>query len=400
MPSSAIPTRDAPSLSGRPHHPAPGPPAGTRPGIPNRRRGERLNTLQPVPNQVHDDLDFELPPGLEAAEPPEARGLARDEVRLLVSYKADNRIVHAGFGDLPDLLDPGDLLVVNTSGTMNAALPATRADGTPLTLHLSTRLPAGLWTVELRTEDLEPLLDGESGETLRLPDGGLAHLHTPYGQENRHRAGKNARLWVSTLDLPFSLNGYLDLHGAPIRYRYVREDWPSAYYQTVYATQKGSAEMPSAGRAFTPELITRLVAKGVQVAPLILHTGVASLEEDEPPYEEFYRVPAATARLVNAAQTSGGRVVAVGTTVVRALETVTGTDGVTHPGEGWTDRIITPERGVRSVDGMLTGLHEPRSTHLWMLEAVANRGHLGVAYAEALERGYLWHEFGDLHLIL
>ena len=83
-----------------------------------------------------------------------------------------------------------------------------------------------------------------------------------------------------------------------------------------------------------------------------------------------------------------------------ALETVTGTDGVTHPGEGWTGRIITPERGVRSVDAMLTGLHEPRSTHLWMLEAVAGRGHLGIAYGGALKEGYLWHEFGDLHLIL
>ncbi|MDP9439514.1 MAG: S-adenosylmethionine:tRNA ribosyltransferase-isomerase, partial [Actinomycetota bacterium] len=207
-------------------------------------------------------------------------------------------------------------------------------------------------------------------------------------------------LWISTLDLPFSLNEYLDAYGAPIRYRYVREAWPSDYYQTVYATEKGSAEMPSAGRAFTPELITRLVAGGVQVAPLVLHTGVASLEEDEPPYEEFYRVPAATARLVNAARGSGRRVVAVGTTVVRALETVTGPDGATHPGEGWTDRIVTPERGVRSVSAMLTGLHEPRSTHLWMLEAVAGRGHLGIAYGEALKEGYLWHEFGDLHLVL
>ena len=359
-----------------------------------------MDTLQPVPNQSADGLDFVLPYDLEAAEPPEARGLARDEVRLLVSYKKDDRVVHAGFRDLPDLLQSGDLLIVNTSGTMNAALPATRAGGAPLTLHLSTRLPAGLWTVELRTVDLEPLFDGEPGETLGLPEGRTITLHTPYGQENRHRAGNNARLWVATLDLPFSLNEYLDRHGAPIRYRYVREAWPSAYYQTVYATEKGSAEMPSAGRAFTPELITRLVAKGVQVAPLILHTGVASLEENEPPYEEFYRVPAATARLVNAARASGGRVVAVGTTVVRALETVTGTDGVTHPGEGWTDRIITPERGVRSVDGMLTGLHEPRSTHLWMLEAIARREHLEVAYAEALDKGYLWHEFGDLHLIL
>ena len=359
-----------------------------------------MNLLQPVPDQTHDALDFTLPPGLEAGEPPEARGLARDEVRLLTSYREAGEVVHAGFRDLPDFLEPGDLLVVNTSGTMNAALPATRADGAQITLHLSTRLPMDLWTVELRTENLEPLSDGEPGETLGLPGGARAYLHTPLLPENRGRAEKKARLWISTLDLPFRLNGYLDRYGAPIRYRYVREAWPSGYYQTVYATEKGSAEMPSAGRAFTPELITRLVARGVQVAPLILHTGVASLEEDESPYAEFYRVPAATARLVNGARGSGRSVVAVGTTVVRALETVTGPDGATHPGEGWTDEVITPERGVRSVSAMLTGLHEPRSTHLWMLEAVAGRGHLGIAYGEALREGYLWHEFGDLHLIL
>jgi S-adenosylmethionine:tRNA ribosyltransferase-isomerase len=360
-----------------------------------------LKALQPVADYAHDDnLDFELPPELEAAEPPEARGLGRDGVRLLASYRGDDRVVHAGFGDLPELLEPGDLLVVNTSGTMNAAVPATRADGPPITLHLSTRLPADLWSVELRTDNLEPLFDGEPGETLGLPGGAKATLHTPLLPENRGGAGKKNRLWISTLDLPFNLNKYLDVYGAPIRYRYVREAWPSGYYQTVYATEKGSAEMPSAGRAFTPELITRLVARGVQVAPLVLHTGVASLEEDEPPYEEFYRVPAATARLVNAARGSGRRIVAVGTTVVRALETVTGPDGETHPGEGWTGLVITPERGVRSVSAMLTGLHEPRSTHLWMLEAVADRGHLGVAYGEALREGYLWHEFGDLHLIL
>ncbi len=211
------------------------------------------------------------------------------------------------------------------------------------------------------------------------------------------------------------MNEYLDLHGAPIRYGYVRESWPIGYYQTVYATETGSAEMPSAGRAFTPALITRLVAKGVRISPLILHTGVASLEDDEPPYKEFYRVPPETARAVNEARAAGRRVVAVGTTVVRALETVTDSDGVTHPGEGWTDLFITPERGVRSVTAMLTGLHEPRSTHLSMLEALTGRGpsrgnvcalsspgreHLRAAYEEALREGYLWHEFGDLHLIL
>ncbi len=357
-------------------------------------------------------LSFELPPRLEAGEPPEARGLRRDEVRLMVSHRNDDSVSHARFKDLPRFLKPGDALVVNTSGTMNAAIPATREGGAPITVHLSTHLPADLWVVELRSSSGdEPLLDGESGEVLSLPGDAELTLHTPYVPQNRSSGPRSNRLWVSTLTVSENLNEYLDRYGAPIRYGYVREVWPPGYYQTVYATEKGSAEMPSAGRAFTPELITRLVAGGVRVLPLVLHTGVASLEEDEPPYEEFYRVSPETARAVNEARAAGRRVVAVGTTVVRALETVTDTDGVTHPGEGWTDLFVTPERGVRSVNAMLTGLHEPRSTHLSMLEALAGQGavcplsatgreHLRAAYTEALEKEYFWHEFGDLHLIL
>lgn len=340
-------------------------------------------------------LDFELPNELEAGEPPEARGLARDEVRLMVSYRDTGRVVHAGFRDLGDFLEAGDVLVINTSGTLSAALEVQRSDGTPLELHLSTRLPAGLWLVEPRSASGEStglFRDIQSGEVLDLPGGATVTLHTTYGE--------SARLWVSTLDLPAPLDEYLGRNGSPIRYRYVREGWPTEYYQTVYATEMGSAEMPSAGRAFTPELITGLVARGVQIAPLILHTGVASPEEGEPPYEEVYRVPPTSARLVNTAHVTGKRVIAVGTTSVRALETVTDKDGVTHPGEGWTSLVVTPERGVRSVDGMLTGLHEPRSSHLAMLETIAGREHLRTAYAEALEKEYLWHEFGDLHLIL
>jgi S-adenosylmethionine:tRNA ribosyltransferase-isomerase len=345
-----------------------------------------------------DSLDFELPPELEAAEPPEARGLSRDEVRLMVSYRDSDQVVHSSFRDLGDFLEAGDVLVINTSGTMNAALAAEREDGTPLELHLSTRLPADVWLVEPRysngaSDSPTELFQGvRAGETLRLPGGATATLHTTYGESQR--------LWISTLDLPATPDEYLDRYGFPIRYGYVRESWPLDYYQTVYATEAGSAEMPSAGRAFTPELITNLVASGVQVAPLILHTGVASPENHEPPYEEYYRVPAATARTVNAAHAAGKRVIAVGTTSVRALETAADEDGVTHPGEGWTRLIVTPEHGVRSIDGMLTGLHEPRSSHLAMLEAVAGREHLRTTYAEALGEGYLWHEFGDLHLIL
>jgi S-adenosylmethionine:tRNA ribosyltransferase-isomerase len=346
-------------------------------------------------------LDFELPRELEASEPPEARGLRRDEVRLMVSHRDDDRVVHSRFRDLGDFLEAGDVLVINTSATMNAAVEAVREDGTALELHLSTRLPAGLWIVELRQPAgaaTEPFRHAAPSETLGLPEGAKVTLHAPYPQNTGR--GEGSRLWLSTLELPGPLDEYLDRHGFPIRYGYVGESWPLGYYQTVYATERGSAEMPSAGRAFTPELITRLVAKGVQFAPLILHTGVASLEDDEPPYEELYRVPPETARLVNAARAAGRRVVAVGTTAVRALETVTDEGGTTHPGEGWTRLVVTPERGVRSVNAMLTGLHEPRSSHLAMLEALAGREHLRTTYGEALREGYLWHEFGDLHLIL
>ena len=238
-------------------------------------------------------------------------------------------------------------------------------------------------------------------ETLALPGGATATLHTPYLPDHRATStGRPVRLWIATLSLPDSLQAYLEAYGFPIRYSYVKQGWPGAYYQTVYATEKGSAEMPSAGRAFTHELLTRLIARGVQIVPLILHTGVASLEEHEPPYEEFYRVPLETARATNVARSAGKRIIAVGTTVVRALETVTDAEGTTHPGEGWTREIITPERGVRAVNGLLTGLHEPRATHLAMLEAIAGIQHLQRTYAVALQERYLWHEFGDLHLIL
>jgi S-adenosylmethionine:tRNA ribosyltransferase-isomerase len=359
---------------------------------------------------------FKVPPELEAGEPPEARGLARDEVRLMVSYRHNDQVEHTRFRNLPDFLEAGDLLVINTSGTLNAALPAKRADGSLLELHLSTRLPGGLWAVELRRPagtltplsagtsakevGTQPFFDAAAGETLSLPEGGTLTLHAPVARAAGLSTTAPARLWMATLRVPSALPDYLAEHGHPIRYGYVKQHWPSEYYQTVYATEMGSAEMPSAGRAFTPALITRLVAGGVQIAPLLLHTGVASLEAHEPPYEEYYRVPLATARLVNSARAAKRRVIAVGTTVVRALETVGDEDGSTHPGEGWTRLIVTAERGLRAVNGLLTGLHEPEATHLAMLEALAGMKHVNLAYAEALQKRYLWHEFGDLHLIL
>ncbi len=339
-------------------------------------------------------IAFELPPELEANEPPEARGLARDDVRLLVSRPAAPP-AHARFRDLPSILEPGDLLVINTSATLPSSLDAVRPDGSPVELHLSTRLPAGLWVVELRQPAVPgtlPFRDDVAGETISMPGGARAEMLA--------RFPGSARLWVVALHLPDALPSYLAVHGRPIRYGHVDRDWPLSAYQTVYANEAGSAEMPSAGRAFTPELITALVAGGIGVTPIVLHCGVASLETGELPAPERFRVPAATAQRVNATKAAGGRVVAVGTTVVRALETVGDAGGAAHPGEGWTELVVTAERGVRVVDGLLTGWHEPAASHLLMLEAVAGRDMLDDAYRAALAAGYLWHEFGDLHLLL
>lgn len=331
--------------------------------------------------------EFVLPGELEAHEPPEARGLRRDQVRLLVTSHGGDRILHRRFTDLPDLLDTGDLLVVNDSATIPAALTARRAgENTRIPLHLSTALTASLWIVEPRGTRVKP------GETLTLPAGGTAQMLAAHpGSE---------RLWIAQLRLPEPPPAYLARFGRPIAYPYVRGEWPLAMYQTVYAREPGSAEMPSAGRAFTPEVLSRAAARGIGLARITLHTGVASLERDEPPIEEWYRVPAETVSAIAAARGVGRRVIAVGTTVVRALESVSGPQGTVVAADGWTDLVITPARGVRTVDGLLTGFHEPRASHLAMLSALAGRRHLERAYRAALDGGYLWHEFGDLHLIL
>jgi S-adenosylmethionine:tRNA ribosyltransferase-isomerase len=338
-------------------------------------------------------MDFELPQALEAREPAEVRGRGRDDVRLLVSRGAAEP-AHACFRDLPTLLEARDLVVINTSGTLPAALPGRLGNGV-VDLHLSGRQPGGYWLAELRRPAWPASLPdpgGREGDLVTLPAGGSARLLA--------RWRGSPRLWVVALDLPVYDLEFVQAHGRPIRYGHVPDDWPLATYQTVYATEPGSAEMPSAGRAFTAEIITGLVARGVSVNPLVLHAGVSSTEVGEPPPPEWYRVPAATARRVNETRAAGGRVVAVGTTVVRALETVADDGGLVHEGTGWTETMVTPDRPVRSVDGLLTGWHEPRASHLLILQAIAEPFALEAAYRSALEGGYLWHELGDLHLIL
>jgi S-adenosylmethionine:tRNA ribosyltransferase-isomerase len=313
---------------------------------------------------------------------------------MLVAERSTGRLQHTTFGMLPTFLHAGDLVVINTSAVVPAAVSACDDGGNDLVLHLSTRLDDDRWVVEPRRIDGRTTRRWEGPVPTRLTLAADARviLDAPYLRSNR--------LWVAQLQLPQPLFTWLAVHGQPIRYGYVDRPWPIAAYQNVYATEPGSAEMPSAGRPFTAEVITRLVAKGVGVSPLVLHTGVASLESMELPYPERLRVSATTATRVNQTRRDGGRVIAVGTTVVRALETAGGDDGVVRPVDGWTDLVVTPQRGVRVVDGLLTGWHEPEASHLLMLEAVAGRPLLAASYAESLQEGYLWHEFGDMHLIL
>lgn len=345
---------------------------------------------------------FELPPELEASEPAEARGLPRDAVRLMVARRVDGSLQHRSFTDLPAILNPGDVVVVNTSATIPAALEAETVDGGPAWLHLSSRLPGGLWTVELRHRPGEspstPWLDATSGTALLLPQGGCAILRMP--ADASLRRGYPVRLWLAEVTLPAPPLPYLARHGRPIRYRYVPQVWPISAYQTVFAEVPGSSEMPSAARPFSAEVTTRLASRGVSVVPFVLHCGVSSAEVHEPPAAEWFRVPPATADAINQARRRGSLVIAVGTTAVRALETVVDGAGAVHPGEGWTELVVDPSRVVRSVDGLITGWHEPGASHLALLQAVAGSELVERSYREALSEGYLWHEFGDSHLIL
>jgi S-adenosylmethionine:tRNA ribosyltransferase-isomerase len=348
---------------------------------------------------------FTLPREHSAGQPPEARGLRRDQVRLLV---ADGTAIwHARFHDLGRFLTAGDLLVVNASATLAAAVDATRGDGTPVVVHFSTpldALPFGAvsldrkaperdWVVELRrTDQSGPVRDGREGERVALPHGGSLTLLA--------EVSTGGRLWRVRVETPEKTEVYLNRNGRPISYGYLRGRWPLTSYQTVFAGEPGSAEMPSAGRPFTTATVTALAAAGVAVADITLHTGVSSLESGEPPQPERFRVPQRTASQVNRVHSLGGRVVAVGTTVARALETVAGPDGSVGTGAGWTELVLGPDRPVRVVDGLVTGFHQPQASHLLLLEAIAGPELVQRAYDAAVRNRYLWHEFGDSCLLL
>lgn len=351
------------------------------------------------------------PPGEQTApSPSEARGLRRDEVRLLVAH--GSQVTHARFGDLAEHLEPGDLVVVNASqtvaGELDAELSGEGYGREPVVVHVATDLRDGTWVVEIRTapDAAWAVLDARPGQLLTLTgvDGAAAlSLLAPYPRESSSPTGSGNRLWRASYAGETGLDDLLVRHGRPIAYGYLDRRYPIEDYRTIFGTTLGSAEMPSAARPFTPEVVTRLVSRGIAIAPVLLHTGVSSQEAGEAPQSEWFEVSEPTARLVNTTRAGGGRIIAVGTTVTRALESaVSGPIGhaVVKPGSGWTDRVVTREAPPRVVDGLITGWHDPAASHLLLVESVAGSRLTQVAYDAAVEGGYHWHEFGDSALLL
>jgi S-adenosylmethionine:tRNA ribosyltransferase-isomerase len=324
---------------------------------------------------IDDRLDFTLTADREAKEPAEVRGGGRDAVRLLVSERRSGRVAHHEFGELADVLEPGTLLVVNNSATIPTLI---RAGGR--TFRFAAERQDKTWLVEIGDAT-----DIDIGSRISLPAGATLTV-----------VARPAEIyWQVSADFP--VVDYLLEHGAPFRFSYAAADWPIVTYQTVFSRCPGSTAMPSAGRPFTADLIAKLVASGIAIAPIMLHTSGTSLAGL--PVSERFTVPVYTAHLVNATRDSGGQVIAVGTTVVRALESTTDSAGLIHGASGWTEHVVSPATGVRVVDGLITSLHEPRSSHLLLMSAIAAPELLARSYDEAIRGKYLWCEFGDVQLI-
>lgn len=340
---------------------------------------------------------FREPADITAPAPAEARGVARDGIRLMVATPAG--ITHTHFRDLPNHLAPGDLVVINNSATIAGQVDGHRHGHGPVVVHAATTLDDGSWVIEVRKapDASAPTLDAVAGERIDL--GGVAlTLLDPYPRANSSPTGVGNRLWRARVD--GNLPAHLRRHGRAIAYGYLNRRYALSEYQSVFSTVPGSAEMPSAGRPFTDSIITRLVAGGVGVAPITLHTGVSSQEAGEAPQIERFAVPEPTARLVNATRATGGRVIAVGTTVTRALESAVTPAGRMEASHGWTDRVVSREEPARVVDGLITGWHDPHASHLLLVESIAGADLTQAAYDAAVDHGYLWHEFGDSALLL
>ncbi len=348
-------------------------------------------------NSKSNTIQFELPVSLECTQPTEFRNIERDEVRLLVTTDSDYTR-HTTFRNVDQYLQKGDVLVVNTSATRASALPVVLPGNRLGMAHFSTRVNDSEWLIEIREIEREKTVRWKEGKRemkFHLPDGADITLKRKFYKER-----KLLHLWVAEFTSPQEQESYLAEHAQPIKYDHLNEHYPLDFYQTVFSLHPGSSEMPSAGRGFTKDLVERLLEKGVVIAPMLLHTGVSSLEENESPYAEYMEVDQASATLINNAKKKGRKIIAVGTTGIRAIESAVNERGEVIPYTGVTNLFIDNDYKMKVINGLLTGFHEPRASHLQMLQSLAGFDHIERAYKSALDNNYFWHQFGDLHLIL
>ncbi|WP_349408278.1 S-adenosylmethionine:tRNA ribosyltransferase-isomerase [Pseudalkalibacillus sp. SCS-8] len=341
-------------------------------------------------------IEFHLPTELNAVGPPESMGGRRDDVKLLILDRKTGGIHHDRFNNIDEHFKPGDLLILNISRTLPASFKVNIRRGNQIIaseveVRLGQRKSNSVWKVL------------------------FIHFTVQKGDEIIFSRILKAVVRSKNKSTPlvticFSLRGkelynQLYLLGEPIRYEYIQHDWPLTAYQTVYGTVPGSVEMVSAGRAFSWELLLRLKKRGVGLATITLHTGLSYYGNDQwhvGPADslEEYEVPANTIEAIKETKLRGGKVIAVGTTVVRAVESAVDTQGVPVEKKGWTNLHIDETFSLNVVNGLLTGFHEPKASHLDMLSAFIKPHLLKAAYQKAIDHKYLWHEFGDINLIL
>lgn len=339
-----------------------------------------------------EDFDYELPPGRIAQQPVEPR----DASRLLVLHREGGFLEHRRFSDLPCYLHPGDVLVVNETKVIPARLRGYRAGtGAKIEVLLLTRREEDTWETLVRPGRRVPV-----GAELIFGRGELqARVKgvTPAGGriiEFYYQDGPWEDLLARLGEMPLP--------------PYIKEKPADpGRYQTVYARQEGSAAAPTAGLHFTPRLLKELKEQGVEITSVLLHVGLGTFRpvkaeniQEHEMHAEYYAVTPAAAATINAARARGRRVVAVGTTVVRTLETVAAADGVIHAGSGWTDIFIYPGYRFKAIDCLITNFHLPRSTLLMLVSAFAGREKILQAYQVAVREGYRFYSFGDAMLIL
>lgn len=338
-----------------------------------------------------NDYDFHLPPELIAQAPlPQ-----RDASRLLVLDRHNGAISHHHFRDLPQYLRPGDCLVINDTKVLPARLFGHKPGGeSEIEVVLLTQRNLTDWEVLVR-----PGRRARVGTQLSFGQGEL----TAEVVGNTDAGGRILRFQFEGQFLEI-----LDKLGQmPLPPYIVEKLADKDRYQTVYARELGSAAAPTAGLHFTPDLLECLSEQGVKIARLTLHVGLGTFRpvqvetiEEHKMHAEFYQVSQQTAELINEARMTDGRIVAVGTTSARTLETIGQADGSVRAGSGWTDIFIYPGYQFKVLDGLVTNFHLPKSTLIMLVSALAGRERVLAAYEEAIKERYRFYSFGDAMLII